>query len=252
MFIFHVIDMNHANPNTKAIKILGLLLLTVAGLFSFENKFLVPSARGETISFYQKIPWYDKIILLVDDFEGLQGDSASMEKEKFFRYGSIQLSIDSSLPDQSMIASRTSVKVKWNGEKNYGGWGKGIGKNINLECATDHLNFRIYTPECARDKDIIRVLFQEDDNNDGFLQEDKDDIWSKTIVVPCRSEWQLISIPLKDFTDINSGGDGELNVTRKGGLHNIIFSFEQAGKYSSNDCWYFDFVCFTKGEPGTI
>jgi len=94
-------------------------------------------------------------------------------------------------------------------------------------------------------------MFAEDDNNDGILQEDKDDSWSAIVTIPAKNEWQLVSVPLSDFSDNNPGGDGILNVNRKGGLHNIIFSFEQAGKYNTSNCWYFDFICFTNAKVST-
>jgi hypothetical protein len=240
--------MERSDSNAKALKMLGLLLLTVAGLFALETKFLVPEIRGESLTEYEKISWFEKIILLVDDFEGLKNDSASFEKEKFFSYGSVKLSADTILPDKSVLNSRTALKINWTAKEDYGGWGKAIGKNINLDPVNDHLNFRIYIPESNGRAEILKLIFEEDDNNDGILQQDKDDNWVYVMTIPARNEWQLISIPLKLFTDGNPGGDGLLNVTRKGGLHNIIFSLEQAGKYNTNHCWYFDFICFSNGK----
>jgi len=106
-------------------KILGLLMLTVSGIFALESIFLVPEVRGETLTLYEKISWFDKILLLIDDFEGIKGDKTSLSNEKFFSYGSIELSTDSMLPDNSVIGSKTSMKITWNGKENYGGWGKG-------------------------------------------------------------------------------------------------------------------------------
>jgi hypothetical protein len=243
--------MERSDSNAKALKILGLLLLTVAGLFALETKFLVPEIRGESLTRYDKIPWFEKIILLVEDFEGLKNDS-TVVKEKFFGYGSVQVHADTILPDESVIHSRTALKITWNGKENYGGWGKGVGKNINLDPNADHLNFRVYVPASNGHEEIIKVLFEEDDNNDGILQQDKDDNWSHVLTVPAKDEWQLVSIPLSSFSDGNPGGDGQLNVTRKGGLHNIIFSLEQAGKYNSNHSWYFDFICFTNAKVKTL
>jgi hypothetical protein len=237
--------MERSDPNSKAIKILGLLVLTVAGLFALETKFLVPQIRGESLTDYDKMAWFDKIILLVEDFEGLKNDSASIEQEKFFSYGSIKLNVDTIFPDKSIIRSKTAMRVNWRGKDDYGGWGKAIGKNINLDSENDHLNFMIYVPVSNGHPEVLKVIFEEDDNNDGILQQDKDDNWNYIMTIPARNEWQLVSIPLKFFTDGNTGGDGLLNVTRKGGLHNIIFAFEQTGKYDSNHCWYFDFICFT-------
>lgn len=69
--------------------------------------------------------------------------------------------------------------------------------------------------------------------------------WVYKLSITPADKWQIISIPLKDFKDSNAGGDSILNVTRKGGLHTIIFSFDQVDKYTPEHKWYFDFICFT-------
>jgi hypothetical protein len=237
--------MERNDSNARAVKVLGLLLISVAGIFAIETKFLVPTVRGETLIQYESLSWNQNILLLVDDFEELKGDSASLAKEKFFSYGSVKITTDNSIEDKSLLSSKTAMKVSWAGNEMYGGWGKGVGKNVNLDPATDHLNFRIYIPESNGNDEIVKVIFEEDDNNDGSLQQDKDDSWQHVVNIPKKNGWQMISIPLKDFTDGNPGGDGQLNVSRKGGLHNLIFSFEQAAKYTPQHCWYFDFISFS-------
>lgn len=234
-----------SESNRNAIKILITLVLVVAMVFSAEKKFLVLELRGETISNYEKIKWHDKIILLVEDFEGLKSDSLSLTSEGFFSYGSIKTSLDNSLVDNNIITSKTTFKAEWNGKENYGGWGKGVGKDIELNPLTDYLNFRLYVPPGNGTNQIIKIIFEEEDNHDGILQQDKDDGWYYVLNVSGNEKWQFISIPIKDFKDNNAGGDGILNVTKKGGLHTIIFSFEQTEKHISNHKWYFDFICFT-------
>ncbi len=230
--------------NKRAIKVLITLLITTAVIFMMEKKFLVLELRGETVSHYDQIKWIDKINLLVDDFEGLS-DSTSLQKASFFSYGSVKIASDSLQTDKSVIASKTCLKISWNNTEKYGGWGKGIGKNIDINAATDHLNFRIYVPKSNGNDEVIKIILEEDDNNNGVLDKDKDDSWFYRLTVPALDQWQFISIPLKDFADQNPGGDGILNITRKGGLHTIIFSLEQAEKYTPNHKWYFDFICFT-------
>jgi len=233
--------------NKRAVKALLILVLTVLVIFLIEKKFLVIELRGETISHYEKVKWVDNILLLVDDFEGLQGDSA-LGKASFFCFGSAKISIDNSQVDGKPIASKSSLKVEWKGTDNYGGWGKGVGRNINLNTATDYLNFRIYVPKNNGKDEIIRITLEEDDNHDGILQKDKDDSWFYKLNISPKDEWQFISIPLKDFRDGNAGGDGLLNVTKNGGLHTIVFLFEQVEKYTIDYKWYFDFICFSDGK----
>jgi hypothetical protein len=222
-----------------------ILVFSVTVIFILERKFLVKEMRGATISKYEHLPWQDNILLLVDDFEGLGADSSALQKENFFCFGSVKIDTDTSQSDSDPLASKTVLKVEWNGKENYGGWGKGIGKNMDLNTATDHLNFRIYIPKTNGYHESIKITLEEDDNNDGTLQKDLDDSWFYKLDIAGTDSWHLISIPLKDFSDANEGGDGILNISRKGGIHTIIFSFEQVEKYTLHQKWYFDFICFT-------
>lgn len=234
--------------NKKALLALLALVLTTATIFLLEKKFLVAEPRGATLSKYETIPWTDQIILLIDDFEGLKPDSASFVKATIFSFGSSKITTDLSLVDKNPLASLTALKVEWLGKDNFGGWGKGVGANIDLDAATDFFNFRVIVPKSNGNNEIIKIIIQEDDNDDGILQEDKDDFWAYKASIPAKDEWQFISIPLKDFYDDNKGGDGIFNVTKKRGMHNIVFSFEQPDKYTKTCKWYFDFICLTNGK----
>jgi hypothetical protein len=235
--------------NKRAIKALVSLVLAVAILFSIEKKFLVSEARGSTLANYAHITWSDKILLLVDDFEGLPTDSAALAKEGLFGFGSGKIMTDASQMDDHPMASKTSMRVIWDSTYNYGGWGKGIGKNFDLDPQTDYMNFRIYCPKSNGGEECLKVMLEEDDNNDGILQQEQDDSWLYRVKITPKDEWQFISIPVKDFTDGNPGGDSTINITRKGGLHTVIFSFEQTEQFRKNYKWYFDFICFTNGKP---
>lgn len=231
--------------NKRAIKILVTLLLIVILLFLTEKNFLIKELRGAGISKYGNLSWTNKISLLVDDFEGLSGDKSQLEKEGFFAYGGMNIVIDTTMSENGLLASKTVLRAEWNGKENYGGWGKGIGKNMDMNTATDHLNFRIYVPKNSGYKETIKIMIEEDDNNDGILQQDKDDSWFYKLNIEETGKWYFVSIPLKDFSDGNEGGDKILNISRKGGIHTLIFSFEQTDKYIMNQKWYFDFICFT-------
>lgn len=231
--------------NKRAIRILVILLFCVVIIFILERKLLIKEMRGATISKYVNVGWTDNITLLVDDFEGLQGDSASLYNEGFFSYGSLKMETNTSQSDNSFLASKTVLKLEWNGKENYGGWGKGIGKNMDMNTETDYLNFRIYIPKTNAYTESFSIRFEEDDNNDGILQQDKDDSWAYKLTIAGTDSWHFISIPLKDFSDANAGGDSLLNISRKGGLHTLTFAFDNVEKYTAKQKWYFDFICFT-------
>jgi len=233
--------------NKKALALLLILVFTSLAVFCLEKKFLVAQKRGAGLNSYSKITWLDKILLLVDDFEGMSADT-SLQQERFFEYGSVKIELDTARVDAHPLALKAALKVTWNGETEYGGWGKGVGENIDLDVNNDHLNFRIYVPKTNPGDELIKIILEEDDNDDGKLQKDKDDTWFCLTSVHPKDEWQLISIPLKDFRDENDGGDHVFNVNRKGGLHTIIFSPMLADKYTPASTWYFDFIFFSSGK----
>lgn len=201
--------------------------------------------RGSSLSSYESLKWINNIHLLIDDFEGFGSDKGTLEKSNFFFFGSTAISIDTTQTDKAIIASKTALKTTWTGAENFGGWGKGVGSNIELSVASDYVNFRIYCPKSNGSTEKIKIILEEDDNENGILEKDKDDTWGYMLNLSCKDEWQFVSIPLKSFTDENDGGDNQFNVTKKGGLHNIIFQFMQPETYTKNHTWYFDFICFS-------
>lgn len=231
--------------NKRAIIILLALVLVSVTLFFTENKFLVAQPRGSSLSGYEKIKWINRVYRLIDDFEGINPDSISLQKNSFFSFGSAAISIDTGQTDHSAIAAKTTLKAEWKGTDAFGGWGKGIGTNFELNAATDYLNFRVYIPKSNGSNEKLKIKLEEEDNDDGILEKDKDDTWIYIINIPSQDAWQFVSIPLKDFTDENEGGDGVFNVTKKGGLHNVIFQFEQPDTYTPRHKWFFDFICFS-------
>jgi hypothetical protein len=241
-FIINKVKMQN---NARAFRVLLILIMSALAIFFAENKFLVAENRGQALSQYQSLSWKDDIILLAEDFENLKSEK-ELEKENFFAYGSVQMKLDSLNTGKGTLGSKTCCKIVWKGEDKFGGWGKGIGKNIDLDRETDYLNFRILYPAGRLTNDVIKVILEEDDNDDGILQKELDDSFSYTLNLKPSDKWQFISIPLKEFYDSNPGGDSLLNVTRKGGLHTIIFTFEQPDNYKKGDAWYFDFICFSK------
>jgi hypothetical protein len=234
--------------NKPAIKILFSLFVTAVLIFFVERKYLVAEIRGETLSNYSSISWIDQIVLLIDDFEGLASDSVSVQKAGFFGYGRAKISLDTAHLDRNLTASKTCMKIDWRGTDGYAGWGKGVGKNIDINTYTDFLNFRVLVPKSSGAEETLIVRLEEDDNSNGILDEAKDDSWTYTVKLKPQDKWQLISIPLTDFADANAGGDSLLNISRKGGLHTVIFSFDQVEKYKPEHNWYFDFICFTTGR----
>src|ERR1700739_981703 len=76
---------------------------------------------------------------LVEDFEGFaDGTSDADQKQNgVFTYGSIKSSIDSKMPTQQGYSGQRCIKLFKEGKENYGGWGKGISLNIELDPTRD-------------------------------------------------------------------------------------------------------------------
>lgn len=230
--------------NKHAIFILFLLVATAVLLFLLEKKFLIRESRGSTLSQYAEV---DNILLLVEDFEGLsRPDSAGTHdsvftKNAFYTFGAAKMAIDHSSVDKHPTASKSALMIEWKGPENYGGWGKGVGVNIKLDPLTDHINFRMLFPESHGKEEKIKIMLAEDDNENSLL-EDQDDVWYCPITLPTKNEWQTVSVSLRNFIDENKGGDGILNVTRRGGIHTLTFVLDQPDTYVQGQKWYLDFI----------
>lgn len=223
-----------------------MLVFISLSIFLTEKKFLSAQPRGGILSSYENVIWIDKILLLIEDFEGIDTTTKSLKEEKFFNYGGMSIVLDTTKTDKSLIASKTVLKAQWNGSENFGGWGKGIGSSLELNPSTDFINFRIYIPTKNGKNDLLKLILEEDDNDNGILEKDKDDTWAYEIPITSKDQWQMISVPLKNLKDENSGGDHIFNVTKKGGIHTLMFSFEQPDLYTNEHVWFFDFICFSK------
>ena len=244
-----------SNSNKRALLILLMLVLTAVVIFKGERKFLITESRGSTLSKYEAVKGADDIMLLIEDFEGFTPTGSGSIKDSvlksngFWNFGSAKITIDHSCVDCDPMASKSGLKIEWEGADQFGGWGKGVGANIELDPLTDYLNFRVYFPVSNMKKNRIKIIIAEDDNEDAILEETQDDSWFCKVNITEKDQWQLISVPLKDFVDGNVGGDGIFNVTRRGGLHTITFVLDQPEEYVQGQKWYFDFINISHGIP---
>lgn len=188
---------------------------------------------------------------LIEDFEGFADGQKSFEKEGLFSYGSIELKTIREKTKGFGYSGRRAMQVKWSGDEYFGGWGKGLGLFKHLNHETDHFNFYILNP-VKNDKNTLRIIIQDDDNHSGKFEEEHDDSWEYTLELKASDEWQLISVPLKDFENANEGGDGIFNINYRGGmLLGVVFDFPDIEQYSPHQKWYFDFLSFSNGKLPT-
>lgn len=188
---------------------------------------------------------------IVDDFEGFCNGTADLQKNGVFAYGNCSVTIDHEGTEErknngaDYLGDRY-ITISKKKTTEYGGWGKGIGLNVELDATTDHLNFYIHQKQNTNL--VFKIELQEDDNGDDVYKVEQDDSWLHQYEVKpqASNEWQLISVPLKDFKDINGGGDGVFNCSYKDGkLLTLIVSI--TGDQSQESTFSMDFICFSKG-----
>ena len=198
---------------------------------------------------------------LVEDFEGFaDGYSEADNKQNgLFTYGSTKPSIvTSNQKNTNNYIGHRYLQVTKNGTLAFGGWGKGIGANIDLNQELDYLNFYMQSIQDPGPLSL-KIQLQEDDNGNGIYEKEKDDAWVYTLPLKAGNiSWDLISLPLNKFTDENPGGDGVFNVNYKQGkLICLIISFVNPAALTpqkeklTNGTWSFDFFCFSKGKLPT-
>jgi hypothetical protein len=192
-------------------------------------------------------PVFAQLKFLVEDFEGMSDVASDIKANGVFTYGSIKADIDSKM-NGKIYSGKRCIRLAKEGKKSYGGWGIGIGLNVQLNADTDYLNFYLH----ANDTCTLRIELEEDDNGDNVFEKERDDVWVYFQKVETKNAWQLISIPLNKFVDDNKEGDGIFNVSYKDGkLFSLIFGFEDAARMTAATSWSFDFICFTKGKLQT-
>lgn len=188
---------------------------------------------------------------IVEDFEGLTDGTTDLKANGVFTYGNMKANIDYQSGLQRAYSGERFLSVYKEGKEIFGGWGKGIGLNVELDPAKDNVNFYLLQPSGIR-FDTVKIELQEDDNSDNAYHDDLDDSWKFQQKVEGGSEWKLISIPLNKFKDSNRGGDGIFNINyREGKLLCFIVSFSGADNSEADQHWSFDFICFSEGKLPT-
>ena len=190
---------------------------------------------------------------ILEDFEGLANGQTDLKKEGLFAYGSAKTAGEQKTTTGSGYSGERALKIEWNGKDHFGGWGKGIGLNIELDVQQDYFNFYVHNPESNNRSNNIKIILQEDDNDNSIFEKDNDDSWYTTTKLENKDEWQLISIPLLEFKDENNGGDGKFNISYKEGkLFTFIINFaDTVPPITNGSIWYFDFISFSKGRLPT-
>jgi len=206
-------------------------------------------------------PLKSQLKFVVEDFEGFATGTSDFKSNGVFSFGHIKASIvchpfvATESPD---YFGRRYIVLKNDANKEFGGWGKGVCLNVELDPSVDYFNFYVHQPDKVNGKKI-KVQLQEDDNDSNIYEKESDDNWIYTQEIKSSAkQWQLVSIPLNKFKDENAGGDGIFNCTyKKGKLLCLIINFENlmTGSHEvlkKGQEIDFDFFAFSKGALSAI
>lgn len=186
---------------------------------------------------------------IVEDFEGFATGQENFA-DGIYAYGSATAVADKSYTTGKGYSGNRCIKVGWTSSRSFGGWGKGVGLNIQLDPNTDNLNFYVYSPSGTNKPTDLVLTLADDDNMNGTFDQGADDEWMYELPVQPKNEWQLVSVPLNKFKDNNQGGDGIFNITYKDGellTFAVNFTYGKMVTPPGSALWYFDFICFSKG-----
>ena len=185
---------------------------------------------------------------IIEDFEGFADGNTDLGPNGVFVFGNMHAGIETQKPVHKSYSGDRDICISKKGKEEFGGWGKGVGLNVELDPYKDRLDFYVYQ-SVPGDTGTVKIELQEDDNGDNVFQKEMDDTWAYKYKLDGKNNWELVSIPLSAFRDDNYGGDGVFNISyREGRLLCFIMTFQNAGGYKDEESWYFDFICFSQGK----
>jgi hypothetical protein len=181
------------------------------------------------------------------DFDGLTvGDTDLPDGD--FGSNDLQYEIaENPAGENDMLGDRV-LKLQLNWQSGSGVFGKATSRFFELNVATDKLNF--YFLNTAGAAIPVKIILTEDDDNNNYFEFWADDRWIFVQQIPAAAGWQLFSIPLSNFYDDNSGGNGifDASYTGAGGmLFSVSFHFQKT-QNMSHETHYMDMITFTEGE----
>jgi hypothetical protein len=190
---------------------------------------------------------------IVYDFDGFDIGQTNLP-EGDYKINDLTYSIaENPLSANDMLGDRVlQLNLDW--KNNYGAFGKSISRYIEFDPATDKFNFYFYNPLSNNQEATFDIVIADDDNNNNTYEYASDDTWKKSLVIPGSSGWQLISVPLSDFNDSNTGGNGIFDIAlteNKGMLLTVEFRFTKKNPLISNAIFYLDMINFSEGNLPT-
>ena len=190
---------------------------------------------------------------IVYDFDGFDLGATSLPEGEY-KFGDLVYEIAANpLAASDMIGDRV-LKVNLNWSAGYGAFGRGISRYVEIDPTQDRFNFYFYNPVKNAQNAVFEFKIADDDNTNNTYETASDDNWKKTFTITPSAGWQLISIPLKDLTDDNTGGNGIFDIAftqNKGMLLLIEMRFNRPTPNAGNAEFFMDMLCFTEGVMPT-
>ncbi|MBC7865248.1 MAG: T9SS type A sorting domain-containing protein, partial [Bacteroidia bacterium] len=187
---------------------------------------------------------------VIYDFDGLDIGATNLP-DGDFQIGDLSYEITANpLPASDVLGDRV-LKANLNWINGTGEFGKGMDKFFQLSVLQDRINFYFYSPLSNAANVQVRVIITEDDDNDNFYQSSADDSWIDTVQLSSSAGWQLVSLPLSDFKDRNTGGNGIFDVgfgANEGKLFVVRIAFDQTSTTVTSETYYLDMISFSQGN----
>ncbi|HEY6162309.1 MAG TPA: Ig-like domain-containing protein [Bacteroidia bacterium] len=187
---------------------------------------------------------------LVYDFDGLNIDETDLPEGDYAVNDLAYHIAQNPLAASDMLGDRV-LKLNLNWSTNYGAFGRGISRFIEFDPLQDKFNFFLYNPVSNNQDAVLDVVITDDDNQDNMYSSIADDTWKKSLLIHGSGSWQFFSIPLQDFTDANTGGNGTFDIDftqNRGMLLMVEFRFTKSPSSTSNPVFYLDMINFSDGD----
>ena len=99
---------------------------------------------------------------ILEDFEGFSNGSSNMKANGVFAFGNGNAVIDYKPETRGRektfnYLGERYITISNNGKYSYGGWGKGVVLNIDLDASTDYLNFYMNLSKNGNDSIKIQL-----------------------------------------------------------------------------------------------
>jgi hypothetical protein len=190
---------------------------------------------------------------IVYDFDGFDLGLTSLP-EGDYSYGDLSYQVASNPLSASAILGDRVLRMDLNWSANYGAFGRGITRYVEMDQLQDRINFYFYNPSSNQQNAVFEIAIGDDDNQNNIYESSADDSWRKTFTISATQGWILQSVPLTDLTDSNTGGNGIFDIgfsQNKGMLMQVEFRFAKPAGAISNPTFYIDMICFTEGAMPT-